>query len=140
MFRYSPVFAVLAMSLMSSAFVPSLNASETDKKTVVTVSQAIAVEKTVLPAGKYVLKLLNSSSNRDIVQIYNAEETQLVTTILAIPAYRLRPTGESMFSFYEALAGQPSALHTWFYPGDNSGFEFLQPHHTAPLEPSPAGN
>jgi hypothetical protein len=140
MFRYSPVFAVLVLSLMSSAFVPSLNASETDKKTVVTVSQAIAVEKTVLPAGKYVLKLLNSSSNRDIVQIYNAEETQLVTTILAIPAYRLTPTGESMFSFYEAYAGQPSALHTWFYPGDNSGFEFLQPHHAAPLEPSAAGN
>jgi hypothetical protein len=140
MFRYSPVFAGLALNLMSSAFVPSLNASETDKKTVVTVSQAIAVEKTILPAGKYVLKLLNSSSRRDIVQIYNAEETQLITTILAIPAYRLTPTGESMFSFYEAPAGQPSALHTWFYPGDNSGFEFLQPHHAASLEASPAGN
>jgi hypothetical protein len=140
MFRYSPVFAALALSLMSSAFVPSLKASETDKKTVITVSQAIAVEKTVLPAGKYVLKLLNSSSSRDIVQIYNAEETQLITTILAIPAYRQRPTGETMFSFYEAPAGQPSGLHTWFYPGDNSGFEFLQPLHAASLEASAAGN
>lgn len=140
MFRYSPVFAALALSLMSSAFVPSLKASETDKKTVITVSQAIAVEETVLPAGKYVLKLLNSSASRDIVQIYNAEETQLITTIQAIPAYRLRPTGDTMFSFYEAPAGQPSGLHTWFYPGDNSGFEFLQPHHAASSEASAAGN
>jgi hypothetical protein len=140
MFRYSPVFAALALSLMSSAFVPSLKASETDKKTVITVSQAIAVEETVLPAGKYVLKLLSSSSSRDVVQIYNAKETELITTILAIPAYRLRPTGETMFSFYEAPAGQPSGLHTWFYPGDNSGFEFLQSHHAASLEPSAAGN
>jgi hypothetical protein len=140
MFRYSPVFAVLAMSLMSSAFVPSLKASETDKKTVITVSQAIAVENTVLPAGKYVLRLLNSPSSRDIVQIYNAEETQLITTILAIPAYLLRPTGETMFSFYEASAGQPAGLRTWFYPGDDSGFEFLQPHHAAALESSAAGN
>jgi hypothetical protein len=140
MFRYSPVFAALALSLMSSAFVPSLKASETDKKTVITVSQAIAVEETVLPAGKYVLRLLNSSASRDIVQIYNAEETQLITTIQAIPAYRLRPTGDTMFSFYEAPAGQPSGLHTWFYPGDNSGFEFLQPHHAASSEASAAGN
>jgi hypothetical protein len=140
MFRYSPVFAAVALSLMSSAFVPSLKASETDKKTVITVSQAIAVEETVLPAGKYVLRLLNSSASRDIVQIYNAEETQLITTIQAIPAYRLRPTGDTMFSFYEAPAGQPSGLHTWFYPGDNSGFEFLQPHHAASSEASAAGN
>jgi len=140
MFRYSHIFAVLAMTLMSSAFVPSLKASETDKKTVITVSRTIAVEKTVLPAGKYVLKLLNSPSSRDIVQIYNAEETQLITTIVAIPVYRLSPTGEAMFSFYETPAGQPSGLRTWFYPGDNSGFEFLQPHHAAALEPSAAGN
>jgi hypothetical protein len=140
MSRYSSIFAVLAMSLMSSAFVVSLKASETDKKTVITVSRTIAVEKTVLPAGKYVLKLLNSPSSRDIVQIYNAAETQLITTIVAIPAYRLSPTGEAMVSFYETPAGQPSGLRTWFYPGDNSGFEFLQPHHAAALEPSAAGN
>jgi hypothetical protein len=140
MFRYSPVFAAVALSLMSSAFFPSLKASETDKKTVITVSQAIAVEETILPAGKYVLKLLNSSSSQDIVQIYNAEETQLITTILATPAYRLRPSGETMFSFYEAPAGQTSGLHTWFYPGDNNGFEFLKPHYAASFGASAAGN
>ena len=39
-----------------------------------------------------------------------AAETRLVTTILAIPAYRLKPTDESQFSFYEAPAEQPQAL------------------------------
>ena len=140
MFRYSPVFAVLALSLMSSAFIPSLKASESDKKTAITVSQAITVEGTVLPAGQYVLKLLNSASRQDIVQIYNGEGTRLITTILAIPAYRLEPTGETRFSFYKGPSGQPSALHTWFYPGDNSGFEFLQPHHAAAVESSAAGD
>jgi hypothetical protein len=131
MFRYLPVFAALAMSLMSGALVPSLKASESDKKTIMTISQPIVVEGTALPAGHYVLKLQDSSSNRDIVYIYNGEETRLVTTVLAIPAYRLEPTGESMFSFYEAPAGQAPALHTWFYPGDNSGFEFRPSQHTA---------
>jgi hypothetical protein len=125
--RYLPVFAALAMSLMSSVFVPSLKASESDKKTIITISQPVAVQGTILPAGQYVLKIQDSFSSQDIVYIFNSEETRLITTVLAIHAYRLQPTGKSEFSFYESPAGQPAALRTWFYPGDNSGFEFLQP-------------
>src|SRR5579862_8564433 len=125
--RYLPVFAALAMSLMSSAFVPALEASETDLKTIITISQPVSVEGTILPAGQYVLRLLDSQSRRDIVAVFNAEGTRLITTVLAIHAYRLQPTDRSAFSFYEPLAGQPAALHTWFYPGDDDGFEFLKP-------------
>ena len=130
---YLPVFAALAMSL-SSAFVPSLQASVSDKKTVITISEPVTVEGTLLAAGQYTLKLQDSSANRDVIYIFNGEGTRLVTTVLAIPAYRLEPTGKSEFSFCSSPAGQPAALHTWFYPGDNSGFEFLQPHHAAAAE------
>jgi hypothetical protein len=132
--RYLPVFAALAMGLMSSAIAPSLKASETDKKTIITISQPVAVEGTLLPAGQYVLKISDSPSSRDVVYIFNSEETRLITTILAIPAYRLEPTGNTELSFFGLPAGQPAALHTWFYPGDNSGFEFLQPQHTRVAE------
>jgi hypothetical protein len=125
--RYSPVFAALAISLMSSAFVPSLQASQWDEKTIVKISQPVAVEGTILPPGQYVLKLQHPASSRDAVFIFNAEETRLITTVLGIHAYRLQPTGKSEFSFYDSPAGQPAALHTWFYPGNNSGIEFLQP-------------
>ena len=138
--RYLTVFAALTMSLMSSAFVPSLKASEWDKKTIITISQPVTVEGTLLPAGQYVLKLQDSSSGQDVVYIFNGEETRLITTVLAIHAYRLQPTDKSEFPFYDSHAGQPAALHTWFYPGDNSGFEFLQPQHTAAAESSAAGN
>jgi len=133
--RYLPVFAALAMSL-SSAFVPSLHASVSDKKTIITISEPVTVEGTLLAAGQYVLRLQDSSANRDVIYIFNGEETRLITTVLAIPAYRLEPTGKSEFSFYHSPAGQPAALHTWFYPGDNSGFEFLQPHRAAAAESS----
>jgi hypothetical protein len=124
------VFAALAMSLMSSAFVPSLKAGEWDKKTTITISQPVAVQGTILPAGQYVLRVQDSSSLRDVVYIFNSEETQLITTVLAIHAGRMQPTDKSDFSFYESHAGEPAALHTWFYPGDDSGFEFLHPQHT----------
>ena len=51
----------------------------------------------------------------------------LVTTVLAIPNYRLRPTGKSIFAMWETPAGQPAALRAWFYPGDNFGQEFAYP-------------
>ena len=69
--------------------------------------------------------------NRFDVLIYNAAENHVITNVLAIPAYRLRPTGDSKFNFYESEAGQAPALHTWFYPGDNSGFEFRAPKRIA---------
>jgi hypothetical protein len=124
--RYLTVFAALAMSLMSSAFVPSLKASEWDKKTIITISQPVTLEGTLLPAGQYVLKLQDSALSQDVVYIFNSEETRLITTVLAIHAHRLQPTGKSEFSFYETPTGQPAALHRWFYPGDNGGLEFLR--------------
>ena len=140
--RYLPVFAALAMSLMSSAFVPSLKASESDKKTIVTISQPVVVEGTLLPAGQYVLKLQDSSSSGSpVVFIYNADDTRLIATVLALHAYRLQPSDKSEFSFYESAPGQPTALRTWFYPGDETGFEFLRlPQHTVVAGPSAAGN
>ena len=50
--RNLPVFAALAMSLISSAFVPSLKAGEWDKKTTLTISKPVAVQGTILPAGR----------------------------------------------------------------------------------------
>jgi hypothetical protein len=123
--RYLPTFAAFAMSLMSSTSIPSLKASETDEKTIIKVSQPIAVDGTVLPAGQYVLKLQDSSPRRNVIFIFNGDETRLIDTILAIHADRLQPSDKSEFLFYDSREGQPAALHTWFYPGETSGFEFL---------------
>lgn len=138
MTRYLPFFAAVAMSLMSSTFVSSLKASEWDKKTIITISQPIAVEGTILPAGQYVLKLQDSQARLDVVYIFDREETRLITAVQAIHAERLQPTDKSEFSFYDLAEGQPAALHTWFYPGEESGFEFLQPRNTAAAKSSGA--
>jgi hypothetical protein len=138
--RHLCVFAALAVSLMSGAYIPSLKASESDKKTVITISRPVIVRGTTLPAGKYVLRLLNASFSRNVVYIFDGEGTRLITTVLTIPAYRPEPADESEFSFYESPSGQPAALHLWFYPGDNYGFEFLRPQPRVTAESSAAGN
>jgi len=107
--------------------VPSAMADQWNKKTILTVSEPISVPGKVLQPGKYVMKLLDSPSNRHIVQIFNEREDQLQTTILAIPNYRLQPTGKTEFQWWETPAGQPRAMRAWFYPGDNFGQEFAYP-------------
>ena len=115
--------AALTLSL-GAVFSPVLRASEWDKKTVVTINAPIEVSGIVLSPGAYVFKLLDSNSERNIVQIYNARETHLVTTVLAVPSSRVRLVSESLFTVSETPAGQPRALHAWFYPGSVDGLEF----------------
>jgi hypothetical protein len=113
------------------AVVPSAMADQWNKKTILTVNERIAVPGKVLEPGKYVMRLMDSPSNRHIVQIFNEREDQLQTTVLAIPNYRLRPTGETEFQWWETPAGQPKAMRAWFYPGDNFGQEFAYPKNEA---------
>ncbi|MBV9768455.1 MAG: hypothetical protein JOZ32_02690 [Bryobacterales bacterium] len=124
-------FAVASVGLLGVALAPSSRADEWNKKTILTINEPIQVPNQVLPPGKYVMKLLDSPSDRHIVQIFNADENHLYTTILAIPNYRIQPTGKTVFSFWETPPGQPKALRAWFYPGDNFGQEFAYPKSAA---------
>lgn len=119
--------AASCLGLASFALAPSALADQWNKKTIITVGEAIQVPGKVLQPGKYVMKLLDSPANRHVVQIFNEREDQLQTTIVAIPNYRLQPTGKTEFQWWETPAGQPKALRAWFYPGDNFGQEFAYP-------------
>jgi len=121
--RLSTMFCVFLFAALAFA-------SEVDKKTVITLTQPIivaGVPVVTLQPGVYVMRLLNSSSNRNIVQIYNEREDKLFTTVLAISNYHLTTKDKTALSFYETPAGNPPALHAWFYPGDNFGQEFVYP-------------
>jgi LPXTG-motif cell wall-anchored protein len=85
------------------------------------------VSAQVLPAGVYVFRLLDSLSDRHIVQVFNKDESHIYATILAIPNYRLRATDKTVMTFAEHAAGEPQAIRAWFYPGDNWGQEFVYP-------------
>lgn len=129
---------VCGVALAAGVFAVRAQADQWDKKTYLTVSEPIQVQERLLQPGTYVLKLLESSSNRHVVQIFNSDQSHIIDTVMAIPNYRLQPTGKSQFSFYETPAGTARALHAWFYPGDNFGQEFLYPKHNIVLQASAA--
>jgi len=124
---------VCCAALIGAAFTPFANADDWNNKTVMTFSGPVEIPGVhltgwgVLPAGTYVFKLLDSQSDRHIVQIFSQDEKTVYATILAIPNYRLKATSKTVITFSERPAGEPEALRAWFYPGKNWGDEFVYP-------------
>jgi len=124
--------ALSALVFVAGIAAPRANADEWNKRTILTVNDTIQVEDAVLPPGQYVMKLMNSDSNRHIVQIFNHNERHIIATVLAFPKERLTPTGETVFTFWETPAGAPRAMRDWYYPGDLIGQEF--PYHPVQVQ------
>jgi hypothetical protein len=121
------------IALMGVVLAPNAKADDWNRKTVITFSGPVEIPGVhlagwgVLPAGTYVFKILNSQSDRHIVQIFSKDELTVYATILAIPNYRLKATDKTVVTFRERPAGRPEALRAWFYPGRNWGEEFVYP-------------
>jgi hypothetical protein len=106
---------------------PGVRADEWDQKTVFTFGAPVEVPGQVLLPGTYVFKLADSSSDRNIVQVFNKDENHLYGTFLAIPDFRIRPSGKPIITFEERATGSPEAVKAWFYPGQNYGHDFVYP-------------
>ncbi len=129
MFRKA-VWIGLALSVLGFAAVSSAQGNFS-KTSVLTFSQPVEVGGRVLPAGTYMFMLATPLGDRHVVEIRSADGSQLITTVAAIPNYRLRPTGKTVITFREVTRGAPEAIRAWFYPGDNYGQEFVYPKRRA---------
>jgi hypothetical protein len=125
--RVRIALAATAVALVSQ----TLMADQWSKMTKVTFSKAVSVPGATLPAGTYLFKLIESSSNRHIVQVQNLRGNHTYATILAIPDYRLNASSRTVMYFGEkgtgSAADSPVAIKSWFYPGDNYGQRFVYP-------------
>ncbi len=123
----------LCLTAISAIVAPVAQADTWNRKTVINFSEPVEIPGVhlagwgVLPAGTYVFKILDSQSDRHIVQIFSKDELTVYATVLAIPNYRLKATDKTVITFRERPAGQPEALGAWFYPGKNWGEEFVYP-------------
>jgi len=124
------VVCILCLTLVVLAIPSGVNADTWNKKTTISFDHPVEVPGVgaqILPAGTYVFKIMDSLSDRNIVQIFNQDQTHVFTTILAIPNYRIRATDKTVMTFRERAAGSPEAIRAWFYPGNNWGQEFVYP-------------
>ncbi len=118
--------ALLAAVLGFTALAPKAGADPYDKKVIATFAEPIEVPGGItLQPGTYVFKLQDSQNDRHIVLIQNQRENHTYAQVFATNAFRTVQKGKVQFTFWEAPAGQPKAIRTMYWPGDNYGQSFM---------------
>ena len=105
-------------------------ADEWNKRTEFQFNEPVQIPGKVLAPGKYVFELVDSQSDRNIVQVFSENSKgneSLVTTLLAVPAHVSKTHDRPIIQFEERPSGSPEAIHSWFYPGENTGWTFVYP-------------
>lgn len=127
------LWVVCAVAFLSVLVLGTANAQDNNwnQRTYFTFSAPVELPGKTLPAGTYLFKLVDSPSNRHVVQVFDKEEKTIYATILAIPAQRLEPADEPEVRFMEVAANQPAAIRTWWFPGRTIGHEFIYPKEQA---------
>jgi Protein of unknown function (DUF2911) len=100
-------------------------ADEADQETIITFSAPVEIPGKALPAGTYLFRLADHGSDPNVVQILNADGTKLYAMLPTIDTERAEPSGETTMTLAEQGAGKPDALRKWYYPGSQTGHEFL---------------
>jgi hypothetical protein len=116
------------VTMLCAVVAGTASAQTFNKKSIVTFSDPVEIPGAqVLPTGTYVFRLIDSMSDRNVVQILSQDEKHIFATILAVPNYRLKPKDTTTITFAERAAGSPQAIRAWFYPADTFGQEFVYP-------------
>ena len=108
-----------------------LLADEWNKRTEFQFSAPVQIPGHTLAAGKYVFQLADSDSDRNLVQIFSEDSAgrqNLVTTLMVVPDYLGETPDKPVVHFEERPSGSPEAIHSWFYPAENTGWEFVYPN------------
>jgi len=129
-------FALFVLAFIA----PSSYADVSNQATEMTFNQPVRIPGQVLPAGTYWFTIPDSSTpgSLDVVQIYNADGTKVISTLIARPTDLTGgwgqevtvngvrwPTGKLVLTFAEGRNQHPAALLDWYYPGRTDGHEFV---------------
>ncbi|HEY4813920.1 MAG TPA: hypothetical protein VIH58_04540 [Chthoniobacterales bacterium] len=104
--------------------IPNAKAAD-NQETTFTFSSPVEIPGRVLLPGTYVFRLVDSQTNRDIVQVLNEKENHVYGTFVTTSDYRLNPKDKTVMTFEEREADSPEAVKTWFFPGQNYGHDFV---------------
>jgi hypothetical protein len=118
-------FITAGLMLASLIMLPVAHADEWDQASQLTFSQSVQIPGRVLPAGTYWFVLADTVANRNIIQVFNSDRSTLYATVFAVTAERPHPSDNTTITFAKRESMPTNAIVTWFYPGDNSGHEFV---------------
>lgn len=129
MFRKA-LMAVFAVALAAAvlAVAPRARADQWNQAAKLTFDQPVQLpENTILPPGTYWFSVrTDSSTPHNVVEVSNADHSQVMGTFMTEPAVRTHRTDRVVMRFAEpSTTGQPLTLLSWFYPNDTVGHQFI---------------
>jgi hypothetical protein len=113
------VLLALTMSVSAQDF-------NTQERTFLTFSAPVEMPGVTLQAGTYVFKLADSPA-RNVVQVFDKDEKNVMGQWLFVQAQRPEVTGETVITFKERAENTTPAVQFWYYPGEKIGKEFIYP-------------
>lgn len=119
--------ATLGLSLGAMLFATTAQAQPEDKRTIFTFSAPIALPGVTLPAGKYVFRIVDTTTSRKVIQVLSDADKKPVAMMHSITDTRREPAKDATVSFYETPRGTAAAVKSWWYPGERDGYQFIYP-------------
>jgi len=129
--------AVFAMAFVGFASLLLAQCIPVQRTTRLTISEPTEVSGTILQPGTYTLKVLDYKVGKIIVQVTNANDQNVMTTVLAQRLRRNLDTEaqrEGQGEFTYTIANGHPALSTWYYPNDEWGEKFASGKAVWPTE------
>src|SRR5512135_1818651 len=107
-------------------------AQDVQRRAKMTLTEAAEIPGTILQPGTYVVKVMDYKDEKEIVQFSTEDDKTVVATVLAIRDRRVRTDdGQTGFIYFQRLEGNPIALKSWYYAGDEWGEVFAYPRSKA---------
>jgi hypothetical protein len=104
-----------------------------DKRTVFTFNRPVSLPGVTVPAGKYLFRLVDTETTRKVIQVLSEDGKTPYVMLHSIPDVRPEASSSPEVRFLETAKGTPSAVKTWWYPGERIGYEFIYPKDQARL-------
>jgi len=120
--------AALCLFVLCLVVAPKTKANEQPGDAVVTFAVPVevpGVDAQILPAGTYRFMTLESTSDRDIIQVSSQDGSHVFTTMLGVPNSRLKAPDLVTVVFTNRPAADPIALKAWYCPGRIWGDEIV---------------
>jgi hypothetical protein len=116
--------ALAALAVLTSGV--AAQETNTSERTFLTFSGAVEMPGVTLQPGTYVFKLADTPT-RNVVQVWDRDEKNMVGHWLFVQAERPQVSGETVVMFKETREGTTPAVQYWYFPGERIGKEFLYP-------------
>lgn len=123
--KFGTVFATIG--LLATASLLLAQGMPVQRTTRLTISVPTEVSGTILQPGTYTLKVLDFKSGKQVVQVTNSNDQNVLTTVVAQRLRRNLDTEQDrneQTEFTYTMANGHPALSTWYYPGDEWGEQF----------------